>query len=340
MPIMYDLQDPAVLTEVVRQAPEPAEIALQAVLPNRLVPSISAAWDTVTQTNRAAKFRSWDAETPVGERDNASRKSAEMLPVGEKYLLGEYDILKAQEMRTGGDVTPLIQDAIFNDALRGARGVRIRAELARADALTDGKVTISENGVAVEYDFGLPVGNVDDATASWYTASTDIPAELSTFLDAVDPEVDQGGYMWVSRKVARALASNTDYQSLASVGGVTPPRLSLGDINAVHERLGFPEVRVYNASFNVAGSTTRAIHEDKVIFTPRDPETLGYTAWGLTAEGLELATAQALSFDDAPGLVAVVISDGEPVKRWTKVTGVPLPILTNPNRLAVFDVTP
>lgn len=336
MPIVYDLMDPAVLTEVVRETPEPAMIGLNAVLPDRVVPSIEAAWDDITQTNRSAVFRSWDAETPVGQRDSASRKTAEMLPVGRKYLLGEYDLLKAQQMRTGGDVSPLLRDSILNDAQRGANEVRVRAEYARGDVLTDGKLTIDENGVTVEYDFDVPSANIDTASASWHSTSTDIPAEIGAFLDAASDELDEGGYMLVSRKTARSLAQNADYQSLASVGGVTPPRLSLGDVNAVHERLGFPEVRVYNSSF----SGGRVLGEDIVVFVPRDPSELGYTAWGLTAEGMELAEANAMPFEDAPGLVAVVITEGEPVKRWTKVTGVPLPILTNPRRLGVYDVTP
>lgn len=337
---LFEIMDPAVLTAVVREEPEPAGIALSEILPDRLITDLDAAWDDITQTNAAATFRAFDAETPIGARDNATRKSAEMLAVGEKYLLGEYDRLKLQAMQTGGDVTPLLQDAIFNDARRGANAVRIRAEVARGDVLQNGVLAINENDVNVSYDYGVPAGNLRTASATFYTTTTDIPAELDAHFAAVDNEVEQDGIMWVSRKVARYLAMNTKYQALASVGGVTPPRLSLGDINAAHDRLGFPEVRVYDSSFTVAGSSARVLPEDDIIFTPRNASDLGFTGWGVTAEALELAEASRLAFSDAPGLTGLVIQEGDPVKRWTKVTGICLPVITAPNKLSTLNVTP
>lgn len=339
MSIIYDLIDPVVLTQVVRESPEPAKVGLNAILPDRLFPSIEAVWDVVTQTNQAAQFRAFNAETPIGERDSMTRKSAEMLPVGEKYVLREYDILKLQEARTGGNMTPLLEDAVYNDALRGARAARIRAEYARGDVLTDAILTITDGGLDLSYDFGLDTDNDTTVSTSWHTPTTDIPTDIGAFLDAAE-NLDYDGYMWVSRKTARSLAANAKYQALASVGGVTPPRLSLGDINAAHDRLGFPEVVVYNSSFKIGGVETRVLGEDLVLFTPRDPSELGFTAWGVTAEALELMEAQSLSVDDAAGLTAVVTKDGDPVTRWTKVTGICLPVLTDPDRLGILDCTP
>lgn len=339
MSIIYDIVDPVVLTEVVRESPEPAKVGLNAILPDRLFPSIEAVWDVVTQTNQAANFQSFDAETAIGERDSASRKSAEMLKVGEKYRLGEYDTLRLQGLRTGGNMTPLMQDVVFNDALKGARAARIRAEYARGDVLTDAILTITDGGLDLSYDFGLDTDNDDTAAASWHTTTTDIPTDIGNFLDAAE-NLDYAGYMWVSRKTARSLAANTKYQGLASVGGVTPSRLSLGDINGIHDRLGFPEVMVYDSSFKIAGSTTRVLGEDLVLFTPRDPSELGFTAWGVTAEALELIDANVLTVEGAAGLTAAVTSTFDPPTRWTKVTGICLPVLTDPNRLGIFDCTP
>jgi len=339
MPIIYDLADPAVLTAYVREAPEPAKVGLNMILPDRLFSSIDAVWDVVTQTNSAAQFRAFDAETPIGDRDSLVRKSAEMLPVGEKYRLGEHDRLKLQGLRTGGNMTPVIEEIIFSDSLKGARAARIRAEYARGDVLSDAILTITDGGLDLSYDFGLDADNDATAAVSWHTTTTDIPTDIGNFLDAAE-NLDYGGYMIVSRKTARSLAANAKYQALASVGGVTPPRLSLGDVNAVQDRLGFPEVMVYDSSFRLAGVDTRVVGEDLVLFTPRDPSELGFTAWGITAEALELVDAQAMLIDGAAGLTAVSMRSFDPVTTWTKVTGICLPVLTDPDRLGIFDVTP
>ncbi len=103
---------------------------------------------------------------------------------------------------------------------------------------------------------------------------------------------------------------------------------------------GYPTIVEYNTKIDVDGVATRVIAADKVIFLPTDPSSLGWTAWGITAEALELAGQQnpGLSFQDLPGLVGVVMKQGHPLRLWTYVGATAMPMITDPRRLLVADV--
>lgn len=340
MAIAYDLVNPVVLTTTVRDAPEPPGIGLNAILPDRLFTSFKAVWDDVTRTNRSAHFRAWDAATKVGKRDNASRKEAEFLPLGEQYLLGERDQLELAAMETGGDASAQVRRIVFDDAVRGANATRIRMEYARGDVLRDGIVSITDDGLDLSYDFDLDADHEHTVAATWATASTDIPTHIGTFMDLWYDDGGGDAVLTVSRTTLRHLLTNEKFRALASINGFTPSTLSLPQLNSIMEGYGWPQIRVYNSSFDFDGATTRVIDAQFALLTPLNPLDLGYTAWGVTAEALTLAQAQMISVDGAAGLTAVVTVEDEPVKTWTKVTGVGLPVLTNPKRLICIDTIP
>ena len=136
MPIINDIVQPAALTAFVREVPSPAAYVLNQFLPDRQVPDIEAAIDSVTRTNRAAKFRAYDAETPIGQRDPLERKRVQLPPLGQKTVLGEYERLALERIRNQGGNTAALVDATYDDAEVNARAVLARMELARGDVLS------------------------------------------------------------------------------------------------------------------------------------------------------------------------------------------------------------
>lgn len=339
MTIVYDFADPAVLTAFARDLPIPGTIGLNAYLPDRMIDDVEALIDELTRTNTATTFRAFDAETPIGKRDTYTRKRIALPPLGQKTVIGEFETLQLARLNGRNDAS-LIR-SIYDDVELNARAVRIRMELARGDLLTDGKVTITENGlVGLESDFAVPGGNIVTAAITWATASTDIPTELMTWLDYYADNCGEPGRIVVSRTVARYMLNNDKLRLLAGFNGVTPSTLGLGQLNGILASYGYPPVEIYNSSFDVAGVTTRAIPVDKLLILPLDPTELGYTAWGITAEALKLAGAQRLSLADAPGLVAVNMETDDPVALWTKVGAVGMPVLVNARKLFVADVVP
>ncbi len=338
MTILYDLVDPAELTGYVRELPVPAEIGLNRYLPDREIDDIEAIIDRVSRTNRAAKFRAWDAETPVGKRDSFSRDRVGLPPLGQKTMIGEFERLQLQRLQ--GASTDALTRAIYDDVDLNARAVQIRVELARGDVLTDGKFTLTaENGLTIECDFAVPGTHIVSTAVSWAThASADVVGDLQTWLDVYEDDGGPCGRIVVSKTVLRHMLQNAGLRALANANGIIPSQINQTQLNSLLEVNGLPPIEVYNGRFDVDGVTTRAIPVDKICFLPENPADLGYTAWGMTAEALELVEAQKLSLEAAPGLVAVVMKTDDPVSRWTKVGAVAMPIIVNPNRLLVADV--
>lgn len=344
--IIDDYINPVVLTGFVREVPTPYNLFLNRFLPDRNIGDVEAAIDQVTRTNRAAQFRAWDTETPIGQRDAFQRSKVKLPPLGQKTPIGEQERLMLERVRTGGDNRNGYVTAIYDDAEINTRAVHNRMELARGDVLVDGKFTLTgENGLTLEADFGVPGTHIVGAGTVWSDATNASPlTELNTWTNLyLDDVGEKPGTILTSTRVINNLLLCAEIRDLFN-RGVTltggPNLLTPAQLNQVLQAYGFPQLTAYDTKIDVGGVSTRVIPDDRVIFLPADPSTLGYTAWGVTAESLELATGQnpGLLFEELPGLIGVVMKEGDPLRVWTKVGAVGMPLIVDPRRLLVADV--
>jgi hypothetical protein len=344
--IIDDYVDPIVLTGFVREVPQPSQLALAQFLPDRNIGNVEAAIDQVTRTNRAAQFRAFDAEVPVGQRDSFQRSKIKLPPLGEKLPVAEQETLMLERVRTGGDNRDGYIQAIYDDAAILTGNVRRRMELARADVLVDGKFTLAgENHLTLEADFGVPGSNIVTAGTPWSDHDDASPlTNLKAWIDAyVDLNGERPGRILTSNTVINNMLLMHEIRDLFNRGTTLtggPNLLTPVMLNQVLQAYGIPPLFEYNTKINVDGVNVRAIPEDRLIMLPENPTDLGYTAWGVTAESLSLATGQnpGLTFNELPGLVGVVMKSGDPVQTWTKVAAVGMPLITNPKLLFVADV--
>jgi len=343
--ITYDVVEPAVLTGYVREVPGPANYTLNQWLPDEQIADIEAAFDTAIKKNTAAKFRAFDAETPVGNRPGFQRSRVMLPPLGQKTAVAEEERLKLERARTKGDNSGAMVDAVYNDAEINTNAVRARMELARGDVLTDGRFTLTgENGLTLEADFGVAPSHLPVATIPWTDHTNADPidemqgwAELYTD-DAGEPPA----WALTSRAVIGNMLRSAKVRQLAAGNGVTPSMISRAQLNALLESFELPQLVSYNTQIDVDGIATRPIPANRMVYLPADPRTLGLTYWGVTAEALELVggTNPQLTFEDLPGLVGVVMKDGDPVKTWTKVGAVGMPAIGDPRKLLTARVLP
>lgn len=341
--INYDLVEPATLTGFVREVPWPANYTLNQWLPDETIADIEAAFDTVIKTNRAAKFRAFDAETPTGSRPSWERKRVALPPLGQKTPIGEEERLKLERARSGGDTTGAMVDAVYNDAEINTGAVHARQELARGDVLTDGKFTLrGENGLTLEADFGVMPSHLPVAATSWLNhADADPFDEMRGWADIyTDDAGEPPAWALTSRTVIGNMLRNERVRKLAAGNGMTPTMISRAQLNSLLESFELPQLVSYNTLVDVDGVSTRPIPADRMVYLPQDPRTLGRTVWGITAEALELVggTNPQLAFEELPGLIGVVMKEGDPTRTWTKVGGVGMPIIGEPRRLLTARV--
>ena len=348
MAIFYEAPvSPDDLTVFTRNVPLIQNLILDQILPDRQINDNRVDVGTLTRVGRTAEFRVFDGPIHVARRDSYQAYNVALPPLSDSLSMGEYERLQIQFARTNGTNERALIDAIYDDATILTQNVRRRMELARGDVLADGKFTLAgEGGLWMEADFQVPAGNFVTAAPLWTSANAataDPIKDLDTWCQAyLDLNGFLPGGMWVSRATVNNLL-RLDKLRTAYASGMfgTPTMLRRDQVDDAFSSFSLPPiVGVYDSSVSVNGVSTRVLPANKVIFVPPAGQTLGYTAWGVSATALELVNSpdSDMSFSDAPGIVGSVIKDGPPFRQYTFVDAVGMPVLENPNFLMVATV--
>lgn len=346
MAILYDgpvLPDD--LTTFVRAVPQPFELMLNQVLPDSLIQTNRVDIGIITRTNRTARFRAYDANLHVAQRDQGQVSTIQLPPLSDSLAMGELERLRLEYARTGGTNTSAFIDAIYNDAEQLTRNVQNRMELARGDVLTDGKFTLSgEGGLTIEADYGVPASNFVTPATLWSDLTNSDPLnDLQTWVTAY---ININGYapagMWISRQTITKLLSNQKLRTASGTLLGAASFLSRDQLDmALASRMMPAILGVYDSLVDVDGTPTRVIPEGKVVFVPPKGTPFGRTVWGVSATALEIVQSPetTLSFEDAPGIVgAVDKADSPPFRQNAFVDAVGMPVLDNPKALFVATV--
>jgi hypothetical protein len=339
---------PDALTEFVRQVPVPNNLALGQFLPDRHFNDNRIDVSELTVTGRTARFRAFDANVHVSRRDTATLKTVKLPPLSDSISVGELERVQLEIARTAGTNLRAIIDAIYNDAELLTRNVQRRMEQARGDVLLDGKFTLTgEGGLTLEADYGVPAGNFVTAATLWTTTATADPlTDLFNWTYYYNVTAGNGfdpGGIIISRRILNALLANQALRTwTGNILGVNT-MLNRAQLDQALAARGVPPIlAVYDTQVDVDGTSTRVLPDNKVIFLPPDPATnLGYTAYGVTATALELASADGsdMTFEEAAGVVGVVDKDvSPPFRQQTYVDAVGMPVIANPRALFVATV--
>lgn len=345
MAIFFDAPvEPDDLTTFVREVPVPLNLTLSNLFPTRTIADNKVDFMEIVHTNRTAKFRSYDGRIHVSSRDTGSEKYVKLPPLSSSLNMGEYERLQLEFARNGGTNQQSLAAAVYNDAQNLTNEVLNRIELAWGDVLTDGKLSINENGLVSEADFGVPAGHiVAPLGALWTNTAASVP--LSDLILWHDVYVATNGFaagqIRTSQRVMRLMTRNTEIINAIKGAAATVTRVTIQELNDLLSSEGLPTLGApIDSSLDVDGVTTRVTPDDRVFFLPPNIADLGYTAYGLSATALELVNSSeaALSFEDAPGIVGVVEKIGPPYRQFTYVDAVAMPILVNARRLMIADV--
>lgn len=345
MAILWDSYvSPVDLTNFVREVPIDQSYILNQILPDRVDSILDIEVSESVQTQRAAKARAWDAPPMPGRRDSFTTRKVKLPAISQFLGRGERDRLELERLRSGGQSTQAIENAIYDDAENNARSVLNRVEMMRGDILADGKVTFPELG-GLEADFGVPAEHIVSAATPWTTtASADIIGDLRAWsaVYRASNGFNPGG-MIVSTDVLSSMLQNTALRQLLAGPGGTPPILAEGQLNTVLSAYGLPGIRfTYDAKVvDDAGIAQNIMPANKAVFTPPPNVELGFTQWGMSATGLELQNAPAgqQAVSTPAGMVGVVDKDVRPPYRETVyVDATCMPVLSRPRGLFVATV--
>ena len=344
MAIFFDAPvSPDALTAFIRGVPTPSEFALSNTFDTVTEATNTVDFAEIVRTNRTARYRAFDGRIHVAERDTGSEKRVKLAPLSTSLSMGELERLQLEFARTSGTNQQAMAAAIYNDAQNLTREVQARVEQAWGDTLTDGKLSINENGLVSEADYGVPANHIVSASTTWVTIASALA--LTELLAWVDVYVDTNGFspgsMQTSQRVQRLLQTNA--QIVGAIAGTTSgrTRVTVPELNDLFASEGIPTLRpAYDTRVDIDGVSTRVIADDKLMFFPPNIRDLGYMRYGLSATALELVNSNVadLSFEEAPGIVGVVEKIGPPYREFVYCDAVGQPILANASLLLVADV--
>lgn len=336
----------------VQDTPLPSNNRFTAMFPTRSYPTDEIDFATITRTNRAAKFRTWDGSFWVAPRDTGGEKRVRMLPLGGQLGVGEYERRQLEAARYAGasSIQSILAEAVYNDLENLTRYAQNRVELAWGDVLTDGVLTINENGVQQQVDYGIPAGNLVTAGTLWSNKAASTPlTDLITWTGVyAGLNGAPHGQFITSNATVQNLMQNTQLINAIKGATVGATWVSIAEINAFLAGFGIPSFSVptdgqpggsiYGSSFDVDGVTTLAFPANKLLFLPSDLSTLGFTAWGTPTTSLEL-NANNVQVNVGGNLIGILVREEQPpFRKTTFVDGVVLPVLADPRKIMVATV--
>ncbi|MGW2666225.1 major capsid protein [Nocardia tengchongensis] len=334
------LEDTIVFTQAV---PLPSNTQLTQMFPVREYTTDEIDFATITKTNRAAKFRNWDGNYWVAPRDSGKEGRVRMLPLGGQLAVGEYERRQIAMAEYGGTIQSILVKAIYDDLTNLTTYTHNRIELAWGDVLTDGVLTINENGVQQQVDFGIPANQLVTAATLWSdTANSDPLADLIAWTDIyIATNGAPPGQFKTSLTVARQLQTNTKLINAIKGAQTGVTRVTLEEISGLFASNELPPISmdsVYNSFFDVDGVTTRPIPANKFMMLPTDMSTLGFTAWGTPTTVMEL-NANNVQVATGSGPIGILVrEDQPPFQKRTFVDAVALPVIADPRKILTATV--
>lgn len=339
---LWDIVTPVDLTAFARMVPDDLPNNLNRFLPDRTIVGIKSRVARRSRTNTTARYRAWNAETPIGQRpDSVAVTEVKLPPLGQKLILTEWDQLQLDAANGSQSAVASMIATIYDDTENNVAAIRNRLELARGDLLTDGKFTLTaENGLTLEADYGMASSHKPTAGTLWDGSSPTPLSDEVTWSRLM--QTDGGGRPVVAignAIITSLLLRNAEYRS-AYWGGAagSSPNLNLEQLNTVRAANGLAPYEEYDHQVSVDGSTTRVIPTNKLILLGAN---VGETQFGATAEALELAQSNAVDFttQDSPGIFAAAYKLADPVTGISKANATAMPVLADVNAIISATVT-
>lgn len=338
--IVYDAPvSPDALSSFVREIPARRDLTFMNLFNTVLQDGNTFDWSEVTRRNRTARFRAFDGSVHVSDRDGGSDARVALPPLSSSLAQGEYERLQIEFAKTGGTREQALVRAIYNDGEQLTREVQNRLEQAIGQVLATAKLTIDENGLQSEADFGAAEATIVTAATAWTnTATAPVLDNLIAWRDALtDKGVGAPVAMFGARANLRLMLRNKQIidAAVGSTSGKT--RVTADEFWSLMDSEGLPGRWIdADGQVDVDGVATRVYPADRIGFLPQDPAELLQVRMGVSATALEMVGSEHsdMEFEDAPGIVGVVDKGaGVPYRQTAYVDAVGMPILIDARQL-------
>lgn len=278
------------------------------------------------QTPVLAEVHAFDTESVIRQRQ-ASVQELELLLIKNKIPLKEKELIKLESPRNNAELDYLRKN-VYNDMDRMVNGVLSRVEKMRMDVLANGVLSVSENNVTLNIDYGVPATHKETlTTTAWDQAGSDPIGDIIRWAETLQGVGVTPTRALTSTKVVNLLLRNTAViTAVVGTSGRMPTRVEL---NTFLSSQGLPVIATYDEMYRVLNAdgtytTGRYFPENKFVLMPGD--SLGQTLYGPTPEEVRLRRDPSIETNLYGNVTGIVYeSNVDPVSTWIKATGLAAP---------------
>ena len=292
----------------------------------------------------ALKPSAFDVETRLRDRIGFEELSTEMPFFKEGTLVKEKDRQELNKAIAGGQqgYIDIILGKIFDDVTGLVEGARVQKERMIMQLLSAGEIGIEANGVAYNYDYGLPAGNTEALAGGFewngLGVGEGVPdplGDIETWMDTVEDATGS--------RPTRAICTRETFGYIKdNMGGV--PIIPLGGVitdavvkQYLVDNFGL-SVQIYNKSYVDEGGQTQQFFPDGV-FTLLPEGSLGNLYYGTTPEESDLMSGGNVNVEIVDTGVAITTENRvDPVNVFTKVSAIMLPSFEGIDKVFIAEV--
>ena len=251
--------------------------------------------------------------------------------------------------RAGVQGDQKLYDYVLQDGIRLADQVITRTKVAKNELMATGKVTIAENDLSLNVDYGVPAAHL--ALTLDVSANADIPSQIQQIIDdALDVGVTLNGIM-TSGRILTKLRNNAVLQKAinGNIGaGALLTRAQLegyladefGIDTIVTNDLKYGSSAVIGADGRPVITQNRYYPQNKVTFFATNPGgKLGTGLWGDSPEADASGFYKVGGSQVSPYVYIMQWMETDPAVLWTKASSLFMPVLYNPDSLWVATAT-
>jgi hypothetical protein len=284
-----------------------------------------------------ALVHAFDTEAHIGARPTMEKVKLEKFLIKEKINQSE----RVQYViDNGADASSIVQ-YIFDDVARLSESVKTRTEVMKCEVLTSGKATISENGLSMVVDYGVPKEN--KTTLNLAAEDADFLGDLQKMVDKAKDCGQTISRVITSNKIVAKMRANKGIQVAIRGTLGAGAFVTLQQLNALMQEMYGFTLETYDERYRIENKkgeleTKRYFDEDKLVGLSTLPnKSMGSGLWGVTPE--EKAVGPWTEKSAQQYITTVMWKTPDPVATWTKSSGLFVPALPNPSGLFIATVT-
>lgn len=276
----------------------------------------------------------FDTKATLRDRIGFTKVETEMPFFRESMKIGEKDrqeINKAQSAANAAYIMPII-NKIFDDAKSLVDGAEVDNERMRMQLLSTGKIAISANGIAYDYDYKFKTSHMETllTTAKWSDLVNSNPVDdIRRWQDTVEDDTGVRPTNAIcTRKTWNYLLNNTKVK--LAVNSLNPNGANVPITDAqLKQYLSTSrdlQVAVYNKKYALQDGSNNLFYPDET-FTLFPDGNLGNTYFGTTPEESDLMTGKTVAQVQIvnTGVAITTIRNPHPVNIETIVSEIALP---------------